>query len=73
MAHSEQSQVDMVRRHLLAHGSITPLDALREYGCMRLGGRIHELRQGGMDIRTSTPDTGKRYAIYTLVTRGVVA
>ena len=60
------SQTRLIRDHLERHGSITPLTALRLYGCMRLGGRIHELRQAGMPITTTTPDAGKRYAIYTL-------
>ena len=62
---STGSQREQIRQHLLAHGTITPLEALRDYGCMRLGGRIYELRQAGMAVETHTPDTGKRYAIYT--------
>jgi len=61
------SQKEHIRDHLERYGSITPLTALREYGCMRLGARILELRREGLDIRTVTPDEGKRYAIYQLV------
>ncbi len=65
---THDSQLEQIRRHLLTRGSITPLDALREYGCMRLGGRIYELREfhGMRDlIKTLVPPEGKRYAVYT--------
>ena len=40
--------------HRLERGdSINPLQALELYGCMRLGGRVHELRQQGHKIETS--------------------
>ena len=61
-----ESQLSQIRRHLVERGSITPLDALHLYGCMRLGARIHELRKAGMRIDTHTPPKGKRYAIYVL-------
>lgn len=61
------SQLELIRRHLLTRGSITPLEALRDYGCMRLGGRVFELRREGMAIETRVPPEGKRYAIYTYV------
>lgn len=31
------SQTEMILLYLQTHGAITPLDALREFGCMRLG------------------------------------
>jgi hypothetical protein len=64
---THDSQLSQIRRHLLTRGSITPLDALRDYGCMRLGGRIYELRElwGKDSIVTTVPPEGKRYAIYT--------
>lgn len=60
------TQREQIRDHLLRCGSITPLTALREYGCMRLGARILELRRAGMNIKTRTPAEGKRFAIYEL-------
>ena len=33
----------VILRHLVKIGPITPLDALTEYGCMRLGARIYDL------------------------------
>ena len=45
------NQADKILRYLREYGSITPLDALREFGCMRLGARIWDLRQAGHRIR----------------------
>ena len=59
------SQRDRIRAHLLTHGSITPLEALREYGCFRLGARIWELRRDGFPVEPTTEEQGgKRYAKY---------
>ena len=33
-------------------GSITPLEALQEFGCYRLGARIFQLREAGYIIET---------------------
>ena len=45
-------QRDLVLRHLRERGSITPLEAYAEYGIMRLGARIWELRQRGYRIES---------------------
>lgn len=56
-----------LEKHLLAGKSITALQALQKWGCMRLGARILELRQAGMDIVTEIINKGgKRYAKYSL-------
>lgn len=34
------TQTEMILGHLKEHGSITPLEAIRDYGIMRLGARI---------------------------------
>ena len=34
------TQSEKILRHLKDYGSITPLEALQEYGCMRLGARM---------------------------------
>jgi len=48
---------------------VTPLDALREVGSLRLAARIAELRASGLDIdaKTKTTANGKRVACYVLV------
>jgi hypothetical protein len=40
-----KAQNDMIAEHLKSGRRITPLEALRLYGCMRLGARIYELRR----------------------------
>lgn len=64
----------------LASGkSITPLEALSEFGCFRLGARIWELKQEGHEIATEmvevvTADGGKtRVARYTMIPGRVAA
>ena len=44
------TQTQQILDHMMRHGSITPLEALKEYGCMRLGARIWDLKRMGYDI-----------------------
>ena len=69
------TQTESIYKHLKTHGSITQLEALNLYGCMRLGARIWDLRRAGMGIR-KTMETRKNadgqmktYARYTLEER----
>lgn len=56
-----------IRQHLESGKSITPLEALRLYGCFRLGARIYDLRAEGMTIETNLiEEDGKRFAEYRL-------
>lgn len=54
-------QADMILRYLREEGSITPIDALREFGCMRLGARIYDLKQRGFDIIRTMESKPNRY------------
>lgn len=47
---SKKTQCDKILAHLSAGKAITPLDALDDYGCFRLGARIHDLRAQGYEI-----------------------
>jgi len=61
------TQCKLILEYMQNHGSITPLDALREFGCMRLSARILDLRKLGWNIRTiKTTHNGKRFARYIL-------
>ena len=61
------SQLNKIRNRLLSGGAITPLDAVFEYGCLRLAARIADLRNEGMNIKTSIVHKGdKRFARYSL-------
>ena len=44
-AQSAKSQCDMIADWLECGFSITSLDALKRWGCMRLASRIHDLRE----------------------------
>ena len=44
------SQSKLIANWLLQGNSITPLEALKMFGCLRLGARIWDLRDKGMDI-----------------------
>lgn len=47
---SKKNQKDQILEHIEKYGSITPLEAQRLYGCMRLGARIWDLRKDGYEI-----------------------
>lgn len=66
-----ESQNAAILAHLKTGRSITPIDALNEYGCFRLGARIHELKKDGHNIARELVEvkTGTRVASYTLVTQ----
>ena len=66
------TQCERVLRHLEDYGSITSLEAVNEYGIMRLASRINDLRGMGYPI-LSERATGKNryneptsYSIYRL-------
>ena len=54
--------------HMKQHGSITALQALNQYGCMRLAARCYDLRNKGHKIETQKWKTrsGKWVARYWL-------
>ena len=45
-------QTEQVIEYLNAHGSITALEAFKEFGIMRLAAVIHDLRAAGVQIQT---------------------
>ena len=52
------TQCDRILRHMKDYGSITSLEAVNEYGIMRLASRINDLRAQGIAI-VSEVKTGK--------------
>ena len=63
------SQNNAILAYMQEGNTITTLEALNLFGCMRLASRINDLRNRGYDIRTDkvvTP-TGKRVAQYVLL------
>lgn len=55
------TQNEMIINHLREYGSITQLEALKEYGCMRLASRISDLRKTGIKIIRLTETSRNRY------------
>ena len=47
-----KSQTQAIAAHLESGQSITPMQALRKFGCARLAARILDLRKAGYEIET---------------------
>ena len=69
---AKMTQCERILRHLNDHGSITSLEAMSEYGIMRLASRINDLKEMGYPI-ISERMTGKNryeeptsYSVYRL-------
>jgi hypothetical protein len=63
-----ETQNQLIRQHLESGKSITPLEALSMYGCLRLGARIYDLRQDGLPIKTEIKRNGEKwFAEYSLL------
>lgn len=63
------TQTERVLRHLQDYGSITPVEALSEYGIMRLGARIWDLKRQGHVIATERETGVNRYGERTAYAR----
>lgn len=66
----KESQTKRILAYLQKGSGITPLYALRMFGCLRLGARIYDLKKAGHSIATEIVDVGdgKRVARYKLDT-----
>lgn len=66
------TQCERIIRHLEHFGSITSVEAMKEYGIMRLASRISDLRKSGVEIKATLIKGINRYgeqtkyAIYTM-------
>lgn len=68
----KMTQCDRIIRHMQDYGSISSMEAIQEYGILRLASRVNDLRAQGYDIVSETK-TGKNrygeathYAVYRL-------
>lgn len=67
------TQCDKILKYMNEYGGITPIDALREFGCMRLASRITDLRKSGVAIKKEMVSAKNRdgetvrFALYKLV------
>lgn len=60
-------QTTAVYSHLCRYGRITPMHALNKLGVFRLAARCLELRESGINVRTTMVKRGgKRFAEYRL-------
>ena len=69
----KETQCDRILRHLKDFGSISSLEAITEYGILRLASRISDLKKRGYKI-TSTTGTAinkygenTHYSVYKLI------
>jgi hypothetical protein len=64
-----KSQNEEILKHLKTGKAITSLSALKLFNCLRLSGRIYDLRKAGYNIisKPVTTITKKRIAAYRLV------
>lgn len=63
------TQTERIVRHLEAFGSITSLEAMQEYGIMRLASRVSDLKRAGIPIRVETVSGKNRYGEVTSYAR----
>ena len=55
------TQCDRILRHMEDYGSIDPMTAIKEYGCMRLASRIADLKGRGIEIVAERTKGKNRY------------
>lgn len=66
---SSFTQCDRILRHFKDYGSITSLEAMQEYGIMRLASRISDLKRLGYVISVATENGKNRYGEKTSYAR----
>ena len=57
----KMTQCERILRHLRDHGSISSLEAINEYGILRLASRINDLKRRGYNIVGETKTGRNRY------------
>ena len=58
----KETQCDLILQYMKDTGSITPVDAMREFACMRLGARIWDLKnKHGIPIKATLEKSKNRY------------
>lgn len=73
MGNSNPTQCERIMRHLRDFGSITSLEAMQEYGIMRLASRVSELVKNGEKINCKTESGKNRYGEKTHYARYYLA
>jgi hypothetical protein len=70
-----ESQCNLIKAHLQSGKSLTSLEALYFFGCFNLKGRVWDLKQQGLKIKTemvevtspSVFNNKKKFAKYSLI------
>lgn len=63
------TQNDRILRHLRDYGSISSMEAVQEYGIMRLASRISDLKKAGIPIHREMVTGKNRYGESTSYAR----
>ena len=63
------TQSERINRHLRDYGSISSMEAVQEYGIMRLASRISDLKKAGIPIRREMIVGKNRYGESTSYAR----
>lgn len=57
----DMTQQEMILYHIEQYGSISPLEAMKQYGIMRLASRIHDLKKRGYVFNREVVTTKNRF------------
>ena len=57
----KKAQNDLILKALKKGSRITPIDALKRFGCFRLSARIADLRKSGHNIKTRMVVNGEKH------------
>lgn len=57
----DMTQQEMILYHIEQYGSISPLEAMKQYGIMRLASRIHDLKKQGYVFNREVVTTKNRF------------
>jgi hypothetical protein len=64
---TREQHTKIIKDHLKKHKSITTWEAIKKYKITRLSGRIFDLREAGVKIKSIWQESkGKRYVKYCL-------
>lgn len=55
------TQTEKILEFMKENGSITPMEALSEFGCMRLAARIADIRADGVNVVSTMEQSKNRY------------
>lgn len=63
------SQEDMILEYMETHRGITQAEAIEALGCYRLGARIFDLKERGVNVETVMEDGVNRFGVKTRYAR----